>query len=280
MGVKYAAGFDVNYLTAAAGLSITLTQATKTDIVITAADFSPDLLVHNYVLSTATTHDGVSLFSSTWNSGTFAAALTAVLLTETTGAGWDSSVISVTFSTTTNRYTIARTSGTGTFTILFGNAASRLLLGFSGNQTTAATHTGTLTPSFWFDATLDGRSLDREGDFEPDSIASLSISDDGTAFAGISRTSTPKFRWWIQRFVLKRKVFKASNDGTDHWTFEDLWEHCRCEMPFVVYDGTDSMVCVFLPEGAMFSGKQRPGGPADDVHMSLPFNVWHAANTA
>jgi len=278
MGVKYAAGFDVNYLTAAAGLSITLTQATKTDIVITAADFSPDLLAHAYVLSTATTHDGVSLFSTTWNSATFAAALTAAINAEgaIVAIPWTVTV-TVTFSTTTGRYTMT---GTGDFGVTFGNLPSRLLLGYSGNQAAGTPHVATLTPSFWIDATLDGRSLDREGDFEPDSIASLSISDDGTAFAGISRTSTPKFRSWIQQFELKRKVFKASNDGTDHWTFEDLWEHCRCEMPFVVYDGTDSMVCVFLPEGAMFSGKQRPGGPADDVHMSLPFNVWHAANTA
>lgn len=277
MGVKYAAGFDLNNLTALYGLSITLTQATKTNIVITPADFSPDLIAHAYVLSTATTHDGTALFSSTWNSATFAAALTTAINDEGAAVAFPWTVtVTVAFSTTTNRYTI---SGTGTFGVTFSNTPSRLLLGYTGNLSAASSYVATLTPSFWIDATLDGRSLDREGDFEPESIASISISDDGTGYSGISRTSTPKYRSWIQPFELKRKVFKASNDGTDIWTFEDLWEHCRCEMPFVVDDGTDSMVCVFLPEGATFSRKQRPGGPADDVHMSLPFDVWHAADT-
>ena len=279
MGVKYAAGFDVNALAGTTAFSLTLEQAAKTDIVITPADFSVDLLMHGFVVSTATTHDGVTLFSSTWNSATFAAALTAAINAEATANSWTCTVL-VSFSTTTNRYTIARATGTGTFTLVFGNTPSRLLLGFSANQTTNSTHTATLTPSFWIDATLDGRSLDREGDYEPGSIASISISDDGTAYAGISRTVSPKYRAWVQQFELKRKVFKAFDDGTDHWTFEDLWEHCRTEMPFVVDDGVDQMVCVLLSESSSFSKKQRPGGPADDVHMSLPFEVWHAADIA
>jgi hypothetical protein len=283
MGVKYAAGFDLNYLTSTAGISLVLEQATKTSVTISVADFSLDLFVHDYVLSTATTHDGVTMFSSTWASTTFAAALTAAINYEANNNGWTCGV-TVTFSATTGRYTFTRSAavgaGTGTYTVTFGNNPSKALLGFAANSATAETHVGTLTPTFWIDATLDGRSLDLEGDFEPESVADLAISDDGTAFAGIARTTTPKYRTWVQQFELKRKVFKAFDNGTDVWTFEDLWEHCRCEMPFVVDDGVDQMVCVFLPASSSFRGKQRPGGPADDVHFNLPFAVWHAADIA
>jgi hypothetical protein len=281
MGVKYAAGFDLNYLTSTAGISLVLEQAAKTNVVISVADpaLVPSKFVHDYVLSTATTHDGITMFSTTWASTTLAAALTTAINTEAAANSWTCTVL-VSFSATTGRYTIALATGTGTFTVTFGNNPSKALLGFAANSATAATHVGTLTPTFWIDATLDGRSLDLEGDFEPESVADLAISDDGTAFAGIARTTTPKYRTWVQQFELKRKVFKAFDNGTDVWTFEDLWEHCRCEMPFVVDDGVDQMVCVFLPASSSFRGKQRPGGPADDVHFNLPFAVWHAADIA
>jgi hypothetical protein len=151
--------------------------------------------------------------------------------------------------------------------------------GFEANQSTpGTTFTSTQTPTYWINATQDGRSLDREGDYEPEGLAALANSASATHHAGVSRGTSPKFRSWFQHFEVKRKVFKASQDGTDRWTFEHLFEHCRCEFPFVVDDGVEKMVCVFTSDGAVFSGKQRSGGPSDDIHFNVPFNVWHAGD--
>lgn len=281
MGVKYAAGFSVSLLRDGVDnvdhtLSITLTRATFTDVVIThtafAASSGSALSCHGYDLTSSENHEGVAMYADYAES--FAEDLQGAITAGMAAQSW-TGAITVTFAS--NRYTIA--SDGFSFAITFGHEASAYLLGFATTSSaSAASHVGTYTPTYWIDATLDGRSLDAEGDFEPGEIASLAVSDDATAYAGISRSTSPKYRSWWQQFEIKRKVFKSAASGADRWTFEHLFEHCRCHYPFVVYDGVETMVCVFLSEGSSFSRKQRPGGAGDDVHLSIPFTVWHAAD--
>lgn len=285
MGVKYSAAFDLTELRdgttdGTSSFAMQFTASVGSDFEITSADFTLAMALHGYALGAAENHEGNTVFAATYPAGDFASLLASIITSKMAAATptpWTGS-ISVTFDTATGRYTIARETGTFTFTIAWSSARSgRALLGFSANQSTAATHTGTLTPLYWIDATLDGRSMDQEGDYEPGGIADLAISDDATTYAGVTRTTSPKYRTWFQHFELKAKVFKAAVTASDPWAFEHLFETCRTVYPFVCDDGVESMACVFLPEGSSFRGKQRPGGPGDDVHFHVPFMVWHAA---
>ena len=281
MGVIYSAAFDVSRIRDGLdgvdrALSITLTRAAHSAIVINPAavlaQFATTYTCHGYELDEAENHEGVGVFPT--YSAPLAYILEDVITAAMTAQTW-SGAITVTFAS--NRYTIA--SDGFSFAIAFGHAASAYLIGFAATSSaSAASHVGTLTPTYYIDATLDGRSLDTEGDYEPGEIASLAISDDASAYSGVARTTSPKYRTWWQQFEVSRKVFKSRISGAERWTFEHLFEHCRCSYPFVVDDGVEVMVCVFLPEGSSFTGKQRPGGAGDDVHMSIPFRVWRAAS--
>lgn len=282
MTVTYAAVFDVatlrTGLTATEyAFSMTMTSATLGNIVITDADFlalGDTRVAHDDNITDTVNHDGVAMFQ-TYLDHTFASALQAIIAAKmaSVSPSWTGSI---TVSFANDRYTIARSSGSFSFAITWGNAATGYLLGFSGNATSGTSHVGDLTPTYWIRATQAGRSDDAEGDFEPGEIADISIADDASDFSGVARTTSPKYRAWVQQFEVKRKVFKAFQDGTDRWTFEHLFEHCRTVRPFIVDDGEEKMACVFLSEGSAFRGKQRPGGPGDDVQMHVPFLVWHA----
>lgn|GEM_PF-2629032 len=288
MGVTYAPAFDLDAIrdgdTATDyAFSMTITGSgvgAGTAITITSADFVTAAASSTVVHSTSqgftavTNHDGVSMFTD-HAAASFASALSTAIETERLANGWANG-FSVSFAD--DRITIARSGGAWTFTITWTNLAGRRVCGFEADQTTPATSTftSTQTPTYWINATQDGRSLDREGNYEADGIAALAISASATQSAGTSRGTAPKFRSWFQHFEIKRKVFKASANGTDLWTFEHLWEHCRCELPFMVNDGVEVMACVFTAEGAVFANKQRSGGPSDDIHFNVPFTVWLA----
>jgi len=285
MGVFYSAAFDTRALrdhvdATEVEVSFTLTSAGLGTIEIDADDFDTAggfKMLHGYIVKNATNHEGVAVFSdddfSVYN---FASALTAVITSKmaSVSPSW-TGAISVTFAD--NRYTIARTSGSFSFG-LTGNAISLALIGFSGGQSAATSHIGTLTPTHWIESTQGGRSDDLEGDFEPDDIAALAISDDATAFAGVSVSTSAKYRTWAQAFELKATVFKEFAESSSPWTFERLFEHCRTSMPFVVDDGAEEMICFFLASGASFRGKRRAFGPSDDVHFHVPFACVHVAN--
>lgn len=289
MGVKYAPGIDLTAIRDGQtdvdySWTMTITGAGTgsgyTPLAMTAADFdtaNSHLLMHSYAIAVATNHEGNTVFGS-YSTASFANALTVAMNAKmlTLAVPWVGSFL-VTFAN--GVYTVAQATGTFTFTIAWGQSASRWLMGFAADQSTpGTTFTGTLTPNYWIDATLDGRSMDQEDDYEESSIAGISISDDATAFAGVSRSTAPKLRAWFQHFEPVAKVCKAKIAGTVRWTFEHLFEHCRCEFPFVVDDGVDQMVCVFMPDGSVWRGKTRPGGPGDAVHFHVPFKVWHAAD--
>jgi hypothetical protein len=285
MGVIYSAAFDVRALrnhTSATEVEfdLTLTSAGLGTIEIDADDFDAAAeyqLMHGYAIRNALNHAGAQTFTD-FSSLTFAQALTAVITAKMAAVSpaW-TGAIAVTFSA--NRYTIARTSGSFSFAVA-GNPTTLTLLGYNGAQSSGTTHVATLTPSHWIDSTQGGRSDDLEGDFEPEGLASLAISDDATAFAGLSVSSSAKYRTWAQAFEIKAKVFKAFGESPDFWTFERLFEHCRTSMPFVVYDGDEKMICLLLASGSSFRGKRRAFGPGDDVHFHIPFACVHVADVA
>lgn len=283
MTVTYSAAFDVRALrdgstATEAEFDLTMTSAALGDIEIDSSDFSAFFLLHDYIIGGAVNHEGgtVSSLSGFSATQTLSAALESIITAKmaSVSPAW-TGAIDVSFSG--GVYTISRSSGSFTFAIAFGNAQTRGLLGYTGNQSAGTSHTGTLTASHYIIATQGGRSDDLEGDFEPDDIAALAVSDDATAFVGIARSTSPKYRTWVQQFEVKRKVFKAFAESPDLWTFERLREHCRCSLPFVVSDGDEIMVCVLLPSSAASRGKIRPGGPGDDVHFHIPFSVLRVA---
>jgi hypothetical protein len=293
MGVTYSAGFDVSAIRDGVtatdyAFSMTITGAGAgagfTPITVAPADFTTyeqGVYQCHTALGAVTNHEGVAMFADyDFSTQSFAQALQTILNDKGDGLAspWPASAFAVSFSG--GVFTIARQSGTHTFTIAWGNLASRKVCGFTGNESTpGTTFSGSIEPTYYVNATQGGRSLDREGDYEPEGIAAIAISASATHHAGVSRGVSPKFRSWFQHFEVKRKVFKASADGNG-WAFEHLFEHCRCEFPFLVADGAETMACVFTSDGAVFANKQRSGGPGDDVHFHVPFNVWHAGDAA
>jgi hypothetical protein len=296
MGVTYSAAFDIaairDGLTGTDySFSMTITGAGSgvgyTPITIAPADFvtyagsgSATRYAHGVdgiSLYDTENHEAVPMFQDYGQASFYNALLTTINAKAFALGGWPADAFTISFGS--DRYTISRANGTWTFTIQWAESASRWLLGFSADQNTpGTTFPGDLTPMYWINSVMDGRSLDRENDYEPDGIAAIAISDSATSHAGVSRSTAPKMRSWFQHFEPVESVCKSRISGTVRFTFEHLFEHCRCEFPFVVDDGVERMACVFTAEGAVFTGKQRPGGPGDDVHMHVPFNVWHAGD--
>ena len=290
MGVKYAPLFDLRALRfpgllAASSFSMTLASADLTSVTITPSDFTtydansaPPITWHNdqgYPVTASQNHDGVAMFQG-YLDLPLANAIAAIANAKIAAASptpWTGE--SLAFGFANGVYTAT---GTVAFSITWNNSASRSLMGFSSNTGAATSHTGTLRPTYWIESTQDGRSIDREGDYEIGPIAAQSISDSATVSAGVSRSTAAKYREWVQQFEPVSGVLKGRRTGSRPFTFESLFEHCRADWPFLVDDGVERMVCKFTAEGSVFSGKQRAGGVDDDVSMHVPFRVWHAAD--
>jgi hypothetical protein len=150
-------------------------------------------------------------------------------------AGWTSpTTLNVTFSQSTGHYTFSY--GSTVFSMTFSAAAGRQLCGFqSSTKTGASSYVGDAVPAYTIFPTLPAVS-DVTPNYEPDSIASLAVSDDASAY-GIARDVAPLYRDWIQQYEQRAKVERLSIAGSHPWSFQHLFEHCRTEHPFVVIDG-------------------------------------------
>lgn len=284
----YAAGFDVSTLSRL-GTSlgnVTLTTAGKSDVVvdvsaITAATPSGVSLFFHGDLASSQGAQTVSnsLRLATYSTFGFATELQTALQAEATTQSWTTpSGLTVAWSSTTGKYTIAYS--VANFTITAANDLTGDLLGFSGAQSGAQTYTSDQTPYLIINPTL-GSVSEPTTNYEPGSIASFAVADDGTGY-GIARTEGPLYKDWTQEYETKEKTLRLSQASTHPMTFQALFEHCRTVYPFYVVGGgfNESFNEIFFlrEDGAHFTPERAT--PGNDAQFHIPFKTLVYAKTA
>lgn len=210
----------------------------------------------------------------------FASALQGALNTASTGAG----SYTVTFSASTG-YTIAYDAGN--FSLTFSTCAiptqgsrMRAILGMTGDRSGAATYSSQARPYFLILPAIAGRS-DVSDDYEPDSLASEAIGDDGTGNVVGPTTAEKRIDWQqpgdqdlpsiaYTSFGTGTPIHKRYVTSAVPWSYEHAWEHARTAYdPILVADSgtSENLVCSLRAEGARFKPR-RMGGQDYDLWSS------------
>lgn len=189
-----------------------------------------------------------------------------------------SSTFTVTFSETTGKYTISRSTN---FTLAFSTAADlrlRAALGFTGDKSGASTYTSDSVAKYVLVPAIQARSLSTDI-HEPDDIAEESVSDGGDAFV-VTRKSAERMWKWEQTMESYATVFnRAATAYTGTlWTWQDFFEHTRGTHPFAVRDSgwtstqaDDGDIFRLTAKGAAFTPK-RVTSDFDDL-WNIPFSA-------
>lgn len=252
MGVLYMPYFDVTQVADYNGTigTLTLSDGVHTDLEIkvyeltstnqegsgTSTIFAHKGGLAGYIIRAS--YSTVELACPDFSLAPIATPMRNAIIAAATTESWASpSLFTVSFSTTTARYTIAHPSTS--FSMTWSSACTRNLFGFAGDTSAATSHVGTKTPLYCINSTLG--DVSQESDFyEPDNIGNHVLADNG-AGTGIARTAAPKYKDWVQEYETKLKthrVFGAQPDGTgvtDPFTHEHLREYCRGVWPFILY---------------------------------------------
>lgn len=206
----------------------------------------------------------------------FAFLVQSYLRSAATVAGWPSpNNITVSFSTSTLRYTIAHS---GALTaITFGNGLTGSLFGMSNFSGSSSSVVGANLPRHIIQPILDDVSTTNDGVmYEPRGIAATARLSNGRQFS-LTRPCVPIYRDWTQQFENKARTYRLNN-VSHGYSHQQLFEDCRSVHPFVLVDafndGFDS-VYYLRSDGADF-GKgvvQRAGGSEDDAQFHVAYRT-------
>ncbi len=198
----------------------------------------------------------------------FATALATELNATSSGAG--------TYTVTedaTSWYTVAYDNGN--FTLGFSTVGTategtrlRQLLGFSGDQTGAASYTSDIAPYYMMLPQVAGRSLVTR-EFMPSGIAADAEADDGSSY-GVARGTSPLYYDWSQVAETKAVTFKADAAAGAPWTWQHAWEHAANVEPFLVTDGSEQAIHKLRGVGSAFHPTMMDAADWDNL-WSLPF---------
>ncbi len=273
MTVAYYSSFDLRRL---AAWTITLTPASGgTAITLNSDSFTKPCHIHHtagvgswnlasnidYTISDDPSNDA-KYASLSFGSN---CASTANLLV---GAWTVPTTITFSFSLTTHRYTITRSSG-DSFSVSFTGIGAALF-GFSGDSASATAHTGTRTPLYVIAASSPGLSAD-SGDQTPSGQSSIAIADSCATWSALTRTASPVQRRWEQRFETYTKVWREFASSSDPWTFQDLYDLARAGLPFVVRDSTMARQGLYLLRGGEDGFLPQPHGEGNHAQVMVPF---------
>lgn len=213
----------------------------------------------------------------------FSTVITSMMRTGAANASWpDFNTLTCTFSTTTFRYVFTYP-GDAFDEIEFSNAATRNLFGFTGvNPTAGETVTADTTPMFAVQPELDAVSTPNAGDgidYEPQQISASTIAAMGAQF-GITRSCVPTYRDWTQQSEPREKVlrFAAQLSGGPKFSHQELFENCRCVLPFVVVDGFgdgQDYLMRLRPDTCLWSSAtcKRAANDMDDAHFDVRYGA-------
>jgi hypothetical protein len=180
------------------------------------------------------------------------------------GNGW---TYDVTYSTTTHRYTISADGGNIALAFaVHGTAglAMRNLLGFSGDSSSAASHSSNARPYYLVLPYLSDKSK-VSGDYEQGSLIRGAIAGDGQHYS-VGPATLPTLSDWTQEFeyaagaaiaTVGTAVFTADATSTVPWSWQHFYQHCRAREPFLVVDDNESTVHFLRPDAAHFQPARR-----------------------
>lgn len=243
---------------------------------LTSEDANQSNIYNHLDLHSMTDHGYGTPLSAIYPDDTFGNLLEDALNTGASDKGWGDT-FTVTFSTTTFKYTISCTSTFGAT----GLTPSLQLLGFNAVLSGSDSYTSTYVPVFITSSDHDHMS-NVSDEYESNGVGSLAISDGGRPL-GIARTKSINFMDWMQQFEPISSTFtrkgtysKSASHLEMPWTFQSLFEHCRSVYPFVVYneDYWSGHYPVFLlrDDGANF--KPQRAIPDYDGYWHIPFRTY------
>lgn len=275
----YFAGFDVSLLTLG---TMTIATAGESNAVVTlngitgtAGDSSTSSLYsHTIGLSTIVGDDpdATARFQN-WNANSFDTDLQTAMRAAATTASWATpNGLSASYDSGTGLYTLGYTT---TFSLTFSVAAGRNLLGYSGTQSGGSSYLSDQTPTYVVAPTLTNGVSEPTSNYEPGNIASRATADDGTGY-GISRTTSPLYRDWIQQYETRAKTLRLDVASTHPWSFQHLFEHCRTVYPVIVINGGFNDAFPYLAgylreDGVQF--KPERATPGNDLQWHIPFKI-------
>lgn len=183
----------------------------------------------------------------------FAAALKTAL----ESASPNTLTYTVTWSQSAQTYTIAPSAGTVTlsFTADARDVRMRRVLGFSGSQSAAASHTSDQQP--WYSRQLAEPPTDVSDEYEPGGAAEDVEGPSGAA-VGLFWQGWPTYWDFTIRYEAVGDTFAHRAASAEVWTWDQFFRHCRNKEPFFLRNdlangGTGENTVHFLrAEGARF----------------------------
>lgn len=209
---------------------------------------------------------------------------------------------------TTNGSTISYSAANRAYTLAFGASCTvdfrsatlgddsgvnlAKWLGFTASHTDGAgsgydcylsgqtSYTSNVRPYGIIIPTIQGRS-DVSDEYEPDGIAMDNEADDGSAY-GVSKDTSSIWLDWTQTAETNSPpsgfasdgmaVFQTAETSAVPWSYQRAFGHARDGWyPFLVVDGSDSLVCELRAEGASFHPTRFAG--KDYSLWSIPFRT-------
>jgi hypothetical protein len=149
------------------------------------------------------------------------------------GASPNGLTYTVTWSEAAQAYTIAVSSGTVslTFPVTDNGVRMRRVLGFSGSQSTAASHTSDQQP--WYARHLAHAPTDVSDEYEPGGAAEDVEGPSGAA-VGLFWEGWPTYWDFTMRYEPREVVHTHLAASAEIWCWDALVKHCRNKEPFLL----------------------------------------------
>lgn len=178
--------------------------------------------------------------------------------------------LAFTFNQSTLHYTITGASGT---TITFGDELTASLFGFTDTTLSgASTHTSDSTPWGVIVPVLTDVS-EPTPNYEPESISNQAVSA-GNAVVGLSRSTVPLYRDWVQQYETKAKTLRLEATDAHPFTHQELFEVHRTSLPFVVIDGfAEALAEVFYLRSEGSAWKVDRATAANDTQFHIQYRT-------
>lgn len=226
--------------------------------------FSDDGGAASFSLTTGT--HALRDLSSVTGLGTYT-SIAAKIAAEMNAASAGAGTYTATWSSTTYRFTIAYSAGNFSLTLSGSDAALRMgrLLGFSTNQSGAASYVSTRTP-YYVLALAKAGPADYSRDFEVPGQVRRQVSGNGRAFSIGPRTFERRTKLAL-KFNTLSSTFADEATAAAPWTYEHLVTHARAHQPILLsYPAEDLVFKLVKPE---FDEDAR-NPPWQDYH-----GLWH-----
>lgn len=230
MALRYVAGFDLARL----NLTLTLTENVGSPATVTMSSGT-------YAHETMASYSAVSGYT----------AFSAALKTALDAASPNTRTYTVTYSTSTGKYTIGVSAGTFSLTFSTHSTAGtnfRNMLGFSGDTSLGSSDTSDYKCYYVIHSGSGGKT-EASDDYEPEGYVTGAVSDSGISY-GTASTLAPTHNDWQQVAETKAATFSRSAATATPWTYEHFFKHVRADLPFLVVDDAGTAAHFLRAEAA------------------------------